>query len=246
MNRDGSGSIIGLLFAAFFGLVSLDRARATDYEELHLDLDGSGTIQTVTLSTEGTEAIQSFSVRVGPWEYKGTFFGFEGEMPEMTALRIDGARSARQLLIKAVQPNSCIFHVLGFADGKLISLLTHDAGLGCRPPQPNGNGTVSLFSWQGFWTKEERYTLDAAATALTLVPQETYAVGVAGVAARPLSLEPGGCADATVAAGVFTRVIKFNPATSRFLVQARGGACGWVPRDDISASLDELPWKVAP
>lgn len=215
---------------------------AGEYEHRTVDLSGSGHQDTVIMSTSGSGDFQDFTLAIREVTIHGKYFAVDGDVPELSIIRIDRATNERQLLVRADQAASCIFHVIGYVKLRLIPLLTVDQGPDCKEPQPNGNGTITVNTWQDFWNREDQYRLNANGTALTLIPQRINTVGVAGFPKSDVTLDAAGCKVRTIRRGSFTKVVEFDPAKHRFLLNDYNGACGWLGEDDLKARMEGLPW----
>lgn len=232
---------------ALLGMASPAFCQAGELYRLNVNLDGGQRPASVRVVSEPAEQDwrSRIIVKVGEARYVAEYFSAEGDLPDIRVVAIDRSRAQRQLLLHTPEPGTCIFHLLGYVRGELSPLLRFDSGPGCRAPQPLGNGYVSVFTWEGFWTREDRYRLSGDGRALLPESVDIYRVEVAGIAARPIALEGAQCAAGTVKPGAYVKVKLYDARHERYQLQSAGGACGWVPAGELN-SIDELvrdlPW----
>lgn len=231
----------------FLGMASPAFCQAGELYRLQVSLDAGQRPDSVrVVSAPAEEEWRSrIIVRIGEARYVAEYFSAEGDLPDIRVVAIDRGRTLRQLLLHTPEPGTCIFHLLGYVGTELVPLLRFDSGPGCRAPQPHGNGYVSVFTWEGFWTREDRYRLTEDGRALLPESVDIYPVEVAGIAARPIALQGAQCAAAVVQPGAHVKVQLYDARRERYQLQSADGACGWVPARDLN-SIDEvvrdLPW----
>ncbi len=228
------------------GIMAAAPSLAVEVHRLQVDLDGDGKPETVEISTQpGQEDwLSQAVVTVGAAQYSTDFFSADGDIPEIHVIPIDRKRPQRQLLLDTPEVASCVYHVLSYVEGKLIPLLRFDSGPGCQSPQALGNGLISVFSWQGFWTKEDRYRLSGDGTTLTQEPETTYAVNVPAAAGTSFLLQGAECPAKRIEPGVYLRVSLYDSKHDRYRFQTIDGGCGWISSADLNESgpIRELPW----
>lgn len=185
------------------------------------------------------------TIAIGKSEFSTDFFSGENDLPEIRIVAIDRKRADRQLIVETPEAGSCIFNVLSVIDRKIVPIIHFESGPDCRPPQPLGNGEMSISRWQGFWWKEDRYKLDETGTKLELTKQAIYLVDVSGVAAKQINLEGAECAAKLIQPGTFIKIKKFDSNTDKYRLETQDGNCGWLPSRDLSPPdgvIKELPW----
>jgi hypothetical protein len=232
------------ILALLLALASLP-ARAGEVMRLTADLDGDRKPEQITLSTSGGNAeFKRFSLRVGSAVHEGGYFAGEGDLPQVSLLRVDRNKLARQLLISAVSaPAYCSYEVLSYAKGKLISLVKHGSKR-CVAPHAGGDGRIEVLTWEGFWHRRDEFSSDASGTKMVLARRSLYPVEVSGVAARALALVPDRCREATIAPASQVLVKTYEPAKNRYLLMDYEGACGWIREVDLTESVRGLPGRV--
>jgi len=220
---------------------------AGEFQRLQAALDGGAVPSQIEVLREPAEEDwrSRVIVRIGEARYVADYFSADADLPDIRVVAIDRSRPQRQLLLHTPEPGTCIFHLLGHVGDELVPLLRFDSGPGCRAPQPHGNGYVSVFTWEGFWAREDRYRLSEDGRALLPEPVEIHSVEVAGIAARPIVLEGAECAAAVVQPGAYVKVQLYDSRQQRYQLRSADGACGWVPASELN-SIDELvrdlPW----
>lgn len=236
---------------ALFG-ISMYSASTPEIEHTRLsaDLDGDDKPETVSLSTSGTDDFRRYSVRAGAATFGGEFFAASGELPIMKIIQIDTSTKQNQLLITTPSPVDCGYVILALTQGKFLSLLEHNAK-NCEEPRARGNELETL-TWEGFWNRPDRYTLDKQNVKLNQVNQKIYPVSLgsnaasateaAGVAREPLALKPADCKGATIAKGSRVVVKSYDALQKRYLLKGSAGSCGWIPESDLQMAVDGLPW----
>mgnify|MGYP001587930375 FL=1 len=223
---------LGLLFVITIYSAS---ATAAEYLRLTVDLDGDGSPEVVTASTAGTDDFQKYSVRAGAATFSGEFFAVDGNLPEVKPTQIGSSTKQKLLLISTLGPSACHYVILSFTQGKFFRLLDHDSKH-CKEPQSRDNGQIETVTWEGFWERRDRYTLNTRGTKLNHVAQKNYPVEVTiyaseatGVAAEPLSLKTAGCKGTAIPKGSRVVVMNYDALEKRYLLKGPGDTCGWTP-----------------
>jgi hypothetical protein len=209
----------------------------------NIDLDGDRTAEPIVVSlAPGKEPPNSTATVDIRGERFSTDHIDEGwPIPELRVIRIDHKRQEKQLLLKTVSPAFCIFDILSFTNGKIVPLLHFESVHSCEGPTPNGNGTVRITEWQGFWSQEDTLRLSSDGMSLVKEPVTTYSVGVAGVAMKPISLEGDDCPSRIVQSGTYVKVKSYDPIGKRYLLETSDGGCGWLEEGTLSDEVGELP-----
>ena len=223
-------------------LLAFQPVFAADYLRMTADLGGKGKPETIVVTTGKTGEFREFVVRIGAARYKGKFFAAEGDLPDVRIIAISRASPRRQILVTTSEPTSCNHYVLSYARGRIIPLLETQSGANCAAPQPNGNGTLTVGTWAGFWTRHQTYRLSAGGTKLVPIPQEVNDVKVSAYTLKEFTLEPAKCGETAVLEGEFVRVDKYDSTRHLYLISTRRGACGWLPEDQIEQAIGGLPW----
>jgi hypothetical protein len=220
---------------------------AAEIYRLQIDLDGDSKPEIVQISTAPSkeDGRSRVIVKIGNSSFSDEFFSADSELPDIRVIAIDWKRTQRQLLLETPEAGACIYHLLAYTPNKLIRLLRFDSGPNCQPPQPLGNGEVSVSTWQGFWAKEDRYRLSKDGLSLIVEPQDFYQVRVAGAAAKAFRLEGAECPARSVPRGIYVRIKLFDPKKDRYRIESSDGGCGWIPAVDLNTEgeiIKELPW----
>jgi hypothetical protein len=218
-----------------------------DFLRLRLDLDGDGRadVFTFALSKAKEDWRGILTVKATGARYSTEYFSADGDIPSVRVVRLDAARTERQLLVQTVEAGSCVFHLLAYKAKRLVPLVRFDAGPDCAAPQIWGNGKLGLSTWQGFWNRTEVYRLGANGLSISKEPQEHYPVGVRGIAGVNLRLDDAGCLSAEIASGKLLRVEIFDAGRKGYLLKTSTGDCGWIPEtevDTIDEKIKDLPW----
>ncbi len=234
------------LIALLIGLAA-SSVYAGEIQRLRVDLDGDGVLDLVHLSTSRAKEDwrKLLTVGISKSRYSDDYFAADGDIPEVRVIAIDRKRRERQLLVGTPEAGSCVFHLLSFTSKSLSLLLRFDSGPNCLPPTPQGNGTVSVSTWQGFWNKDDTYRLTPDGRALVLEERDMYFVNASGSAGKGLTLQGATCPTRTIAPGTFIRVKIFDPKANRYLLESADGGCGWLPADEVKTPEDillNLPW----
>ena len=228
------------------GIMTAAPSLAVEVHRLQVDLDGDGKPEIIEISTlPGQEDWSSQAVvTIGTAQYVTEFFSADGDIPDISVIPIDRNRPQRQLLLHTPEVASCVYHVLSYVEGKLIPLLRFGSGPGCQSPQALGNGQISVFSWQGFWTKEDRYRLSNDGTSLTQDAKVTYTVDVPAAAGAAFLLQGAECPARQIEPGTYLRATLYDLKRDRYRFQTIDGGCGWLSSSDLSQSspIRELPW----
>jgi hypothetical protein len=141
---------------------------AAPSQRLEEDLDGDGRKETLTL-----EALAEGRYRLSVGRASATL-DTGGQETSMEVLDVDTSDRFREVVVTwgDVDPIRRI-RFYRFEDGAL-----HVLGEVGAHAEVRGNGIVLEKTWQDFWSRTEKYVLDARARQLRRVPQELYAVGV--------------------------------------------------------------------
>jgi hypothetical protein len=222
------------------------KVAAGEFLHLRVDLDGDGHEEVVSFAlSRANEAWRGvLTVKVAGARYKTEYFSAEGDIPTVSVTKLDTSRPERQLLVKVIEPDSCIYHLLAYKATRLIELAKLDGGPACNEPKTWGNGKLELDTWQGFWNKPEMYRLSADGFALTPEPQDHYMVRVNGIAGVDLQLADAGCPSTVIPTGAFLLVEIFDDKRNRYRLKSLTGACGWIPEAEVNTidKIKELPW----
>jgi hypothetical protein len=222
-------------------------ALADELYRIHVDLDGDGRPETINIvSAPAPQPWRSTAIiKVGGTRYAAEYHSADSDIPEVRVIAIDRQRPQRQLLITTPEPGTCVYHVLSYVKGKLVSLLRFDSGPSCLSPRPLGNGLLGVMTWQGFWAKEDRYRLSTDGKTIVEEPAEHYAVDIAGVAGKPLRLDAAECPTRTVQAGSYVKVKSYDAKNKRYRIESADDSCGWLPASKLENNnelVKGLPW----
>jgi len=238
-------SYIGIVLSAVFCSASVP---AADFLRLTDDLDGDGKAEVISISVTGTGDFQKYSVRIGKAYYADEFFAVDGDLPQLSLVRMNASRKEKQILVTTIGPVDCRYELLSFHEGKLIHLLSHRSR-DCDKPQFDGSGAVETLSPEGFWKRRDRYVLVEGNTQIkrdgrTIYPVETSNItrGVAGIATKLLSLKPAECKSATIPPGGQVMVTDYDMSKKQYLLRGSGETCGWLAESELPSSVDQLPW----
>lgn len=107
-----------------------------------------------------------------------------------------------------------------------------------------GNGFVMVETWERLYTRLDKFSLDAARTTMTLVPQPYQVVQreVKVQGALPLTYAPGGGANvANAKAGTsVTILLESMDKPENFLVRTSSGLVGWATLAALQAASEEV------
>ena len=235
------------LFLAVLFVLAGVTARADEYARFQVDLDGDGKPETVRLSQRpGADEVRSIlTVAIGGEHVDIPFFSAAGDLPNLRLVAIDHARPWRQAVVETFEPAGCRFHVLGWRKGRLLQLLDFDSGESCHPLDFDWQGDLTTWTWEGFWHRPESYRLSDDGSALLKRAGTTYEMSVVGAAGEGLVLGGATCKPQAIAPGSFLRVTRFDAKGQRYLLETPGGACGWLPADQLRSDggkVAQLPF----
>jgi len=121
-------------------------------------------------------------------------------------------------------------------------------------PSYSGNGIVLVENWMGFWSKKDKYLLDASGR-LRHVPQELYYVGIEATVKKSFPVYKSRV-EGNVVANTLTNsrilILACDPSPKCtdggdyfcdwYLIKTTTGLVGWVRLKTLSEKLESLPW----
>jgi hypothetical protein len=233
-----------IITALVIGLAS-PQISAADYTKLSVDLDGDKRPETIVASTPDTnsepEEYKKFSIRIGTSTYTGAYYAVDGDLPKLTVISLDHNLSSKQLLVRMQEPMSCEYHVLAYSSKLITPLLKFKTDGGCDV-QIQGDGTLGVNTWEGFWSRRQIYRLNHEGTLRPPLPQEFYSVGINATAIKDIFLEKAQCKQTNIKQGSKLQVEKFDFALHRYLINTSFGACGWLDMKKMHEHIGGLPW----
>lgn len=244
---DRALAIVAGLAALLLGTSASHPAGAAELARLRADLTGAGKPQTVHLIAHhaADPSRARLLVRIGRLRYRTAYFRYDAQAPALRSVALDQAGPQRQLLLFTPEAGGCVYHLLGVMKGGLQPLWRQDAAPVCEAPRFPGDGTLHITSWQGFWKRDDAYAPAGAAGTLSRVRGRQHALRIDGIAGQDMQLAGAQCPAQMVRAGSAITVAGYDDATDRYLLEAPGAACGWVPASHItslSGLIKGLPW----
>lgn len=232
---------------ALIGIATSALCSAGELYRLRVDVDGDRKPEIIQISTLPAQKDwrSKVIVKIGSAKYSVEFFSAESDLPEIRVVSIDRKRAQRQLLLETPEAGSCIYHLLSYVEHKLVPLLRFDSGPDCKAPQSQGNGHVSVSSWQGFWAKEDSYRLSIDGKKLVDDQKSSYSVEVAGVMGKSFLLQGAECPARWIQPGIYVKVKLYDSENERYRLQTTDGGCGWISAVDLNTLdevIKELPW----
>ncbi len=230
-------------------LLSAPALAAPTPSPLSADLDGDGKPETIAL--RWTEDNPRFTLQVGGASLPvdtGTGTRFEVEVVDL-----DKGDTWKELVVSATGEVDSEHRVYFFGyDGKALKRLgdihTFD------PEKLGGNGIVLSDTWEGFWTRRNKYVLDRKQWKLREVPQEFYAVGVEATVKQsfPLTFGRGAGAKETTQVALLAKdsriqVLLAAPSPQKgkgpaFLIKSTTGLLGWTTQTELEQKTEGLPF----
>jgi hypothetical protein len=220
------------------------------------DLDDDGKPESIRLTvTPRTDTLPlRFTLTINGVAIAGKFDDFASEIPGFKVVQIDRGSKRRQIMVVGLGDSD--FHDTAFYrwDGK------RPVFLGIVPTNPDikGNGALYARIWMGFWTRTEKFAIDAKTGRLAHVPQPFYYVGLKAKVRTtfPIHRAPSDTAPsvAGVAPNSDIEILLYQPRASRsgspgyseendwYLIKSETGLCGWVRMKALRENCVNLPF----
>jgi hypothetical protein len=229
------------LLTALLLLATPVHAEDAPMQSTSADLDGDGKPE--SLSLEWKEGDDAFILRAGSASAKGS--AQDTEVQGLTVIDLDSGDKRKEVAVHT-----------GLTDqDKRVDLYAFD-GKGLKPlgsvptlTEVRGNGIILADSWQGFWSRRDKFTLDAKKGKVSEVPQELYHVGAEATVKKPFPLAASRTDKApvaTLAQGSRIQVIAAAPLKGGkgylYLVKSATGLLGWATAGDLSGHTEGLPF----
>ncbi|NMO18879.1 hypothetical protein HPC49_20150 [Pyxidicoccus fallax] len=206
-----------------------------------VDLNGDGKPEAISI--EWDEAKDQFILKAGTATIRGATDG--NEPAGFTVVDIDSGDKRKEVAVGTGQTDYDKQQHLFAFDGKAFKALGSVPAL----TEARGNGIILSDSWQGFWNRRDKFTLDAKAGKVTEVPQEMYAVGVEATVKQSFPLARSRTEKtpvATLAQGSKIQVFAAAPVGKKgggylYLVKSSTGLLGWASEKDLMEKTEGLP-----
>ncbi|ATB30762.1 hypothetical protein [Melittangium boletus] len=213
---------------------------------LTADLDGDGRPESITLRWTEDDSRFTLQVAGASLQVKTD----NGANFEVQVVDLDKGDKWKELVVSAYGEVDSDHHVyfLGY-DGKTLRRLG-DVHAFDREKN-SGNGIVLSDTWQGFWTRRDKYVLDRKEWKLREVPQEFYSVGAEATVKQtfPITFErsPKATPVANLAKDSRIQVLLVSPSTQKgqpayFLVKSTTGLLGWTTLSELEQKTEGLPF----
>ena len=207
-----------------------------------VDLNGDGKPEALSLSWDAGK--DEFILKAGNATVRGPTDG--NEPAGFEVVDIDSGDKRKELVVSKGQTDYDKQQFLYAFDGKALKPLGSVPAL----TEAKGNGIILSDSWQGFWNRRDKFTLDAKAGNVTEVPQELYAVGVEATVKQsfPLARSRTDKAPvATLAQGSKIQVLAAAPVGKKgagylYLVKSSTGLLVWATEKDLTGKTEGLPF----
>jgi hypothetical protein len=174
-----------------------------------------------------------YELRIGSAAFAGEFFGDEGDKPAKRVVQLDHSRQV--VLLSVPDPVDCRYRVYGDAGGATLQL-TELISEHCRSePRFDGDGTIRVTVWEGFWSRPVVYVRQRDGTFAPSLDRY-FPVGLSARAERTTSAE-----GLVIPAGANVRVTQYDLTLQRYEVET-GGERGWINAEGLSDLLPSLPW----
>jgi len=242
------------VIGALFFLLS-HQCLAQEIEQLNIAMTGDGHLETVIISLTGHDKtnpeLENYTISVNGSKFPGQYFdpspnddSGPSTFPDIKPIMLTSGTAAHQLLVFDYRLGFSVSHILAYDNNRLVTILEVScAGDGCKAPEPVGKNQILEFTWMGFWWRPDIYTLNSDGLGFTLKPTKSYDVSpiTAGFPRSDLKLEPDGCEQSTIPAGVGLKVVEYDANSHRYLLKSSNGACGWIDEFELGESVDGLP-----
>lgn len=220
------------------------------------DLNGDGKPETIRITSRpATDKLPlRYTLTINGVAVSGVFKDLPDEIPGFKVVQIDGGSKRREIMVVGLGPND--FHETAFYrwDGKKALYL----GIVPTVPEIKGNSAVYARIWMGFWSRTEKFAVDAKSGRLTPVPQPFYHVGLKPKVRTtfPVRRAPSDTAPsvANVAPGSTIEILLYQPPVGTvgklgysgendwYLIKSETGLCGWVRMKHLRDNCIDLPF----
>jgi hypothetical protein len=220
------------------------------------DLNGDGRPENIRLTSQAaTDKLPlRYTLTINGVAVSGAFKDLPDEVPGFKVVQIDGGSKRREIMVVGLGPND--FHETAFYrwDGKKAAFL----GIVPTVPEIKGNGAVYARIWMGFWSRIEKFVMDAKTGRLAPVPQPFYYVGLKPKVRTTFAIRraPAAAAPsvASVAPGSVIEILLYQPPPQAvgkmgyseendwYLIRSETGLCGWVQMKRLRDHCVDLPF----
>ncbi len=229
------------LLAALLLLAPAAHAQGEPEQSTSADLDGDGKPE--ALSVQWKEGDAAFVLRAGNATAKGS--AADTEVRGLTVIDLDSGDKRKEVAVHSGLTDDDKRVDLYAFDGKSLKPLGSVPAL----TEVRGNGIILSDSWQGFWNRRDKFSLDAKKAKVSEVPQELYYVGAEATVKQPLPLAAGRADKAlvaTLAQGSRIQVLAAAPPRGAkgdylYLVKSATGLLGWATAKDLVEKTEGLP-----
>jgi hypothetical protein len=225
----------GILFA----ILSVQRGSALDFVmSQETDLNNDGIVEHIRLTEQ--PATGEFTVSVGKASITRAFESGE-PIDGFIVVDVDENDKYKEIAVHTPGPSDDDEYYLFWYDGTSI----HKMAYLSRWPHFYGNGIVNVDAWMGFWTKREKYVLNATTRILDRVPQELYYVGVEANVRKSFPIYRTRTSSGIVAnlkpnstCLILVCDTSHQPMQNWYLVKSVTGLVGWAREDEVFDKLD--------
>jgi hypothetical protein len=169
-----------------------------------------------------------------------------GDVPDgFLIIDINTNDKYKEIAVHTPGPSDDDEYLIYWYDGKSIK----EMALLARWPEFLGNGIVYVDSWEGFWTKRDKYILNNSTRKLELVPQFAYYVGVKATVKKSFFIFKDKDLKQEVALlGKYSEIelllcdVNYREAyDDLFLVKSKYNLIGWAGCKNVFENLEGLP-----
>lgn len=208
------------------------------------DLDGDGVAEKIAIEVDGKTGM--FVLRIGGQSARDGTRDDQGAPPEgFEIVDIDPADRFKEVVVETqAQCELCGQQTFIYGYDKAVKKIGQ---LG-KGVEFKGYGMVLEYQWQGFWTSQTKYVLDAKTRQLKAVPQPFYSVGLPATVRKSFAIYGRQRADpAEVVANlkpgsaILVVAAEYKPQPRWYLVKSESGLMGWVGEGVLGGSVEGLP-----
>ncbi|MEO0165165.1 MAG: hypothetical protein ABIL39_03400 [candidate division WOR-3 bacterium] len=205
------------------------------------DLNGDGKKDNIILID--TKETGKFTLKVNNKAIDGKL---SAEIDGFIVVDIDTTDKYKEIAVHTPGESDDDEYLVYWYDGKEIK----EMGYLTRWPDFKGDGTIIVGDWMGFWTKWDKYVLDAESRKIILVPQEIYAVNEEGTVREPFSIYKSKSETEIVEILIPSTRIQIltcafsggNYLSDWYLIRTSNNLIGWARLESFYDKVDGLHW----
>nr|BDT30361.1 SH3 domain-containing protein [Myxococcus sp. MH1] len=247
-------SLLPTIALSSFALLHAPLALAGDeplVKAASVDLNGDGKPEDISLETQEGPKGFGYVLKVGAATVN---VRSDAEVHGFVIIDIDSGDPRKEVAVHTGMTDHDSASTLYAFDGKALKSL----GSVRSPIEAKGNNIILSSTWQSFWTRVDKYVLDAKAGKLDHVPQEFYFVGQEAKVRESFPIFQQRTTSkpvAQLATGSTIQVLLAVPVTvpsgvkgnqkvkaHAFLVKSSTGLVGWVSESVLSSKTEGLPF----